>query len=58
MEEVLETAIGLEKESVVFYTGMKELVPERLGKDKIDPIIKEEIGHITDLRAQLRELKR
>ena len=58
VEEVLETAIGIEKESVVFYTGMKEIVPGNLGREKIDFIIKEEIGHITNLRAQLAELKK
>ncbi len=58
VEEVLERAVEVEKESVVFYTGMKELIPENLGKDKINLIIKEEIGHITDLRAQLEELKK
>ncbi len=42
----LRAALGLEKESIVFYLGMKELVPENLGKNKIDKIIKEEMGHI------------
>lgn len=57
IEEVLDTAIGIEKESVVFYTGMKAIVSEKLGKDKIDIIIKEEIGHITNLRGKLKELR-
>ena len=50
--EVLDYAIELEKESIVFYTSMKEMVSGNLGKDKIDNIIFEEVGHITDLRAQ------
>ena len=57
IEELLNTAIGVEKESVVFYTGMKEIVAKKLGKDKIDIIIKEEIGHITNLRGKLKELR-
>lgn len=52
-EEVLRTAIGLEKDSILFYLGMKEMVPERLGKEKIDAIIREEMGHITQLNEQL-----
>jgi hypothetical protein len=36
---------------------MKELVPERLGKDKIDAIIKEEMNHITALSTQLAALR-
>jgi rubrerythrin len=46
IRKILRAAIGLEKESIVFYLGMKELVPARFGKDKIDKIIREEMGHI------------
>jgi rubrerythrin len=45
-EEILKLAIGQEKDSIVFYLGLKELVPETLGKEKIDHIIREEMGHI------------
>ena len=58
MEEVLNIAIGLEKDSIVFYESMKNVVPDAAGKDRIDAIIKQEIGHIVDLRNQLRVLKR
>jgi rubrerythrin len=54
----LKAAIDLEKDSVVFYLGMKELVPERLGKDKLDWIIKEEMRHIRILGARLLSLKK
>ena len=57
LEEVIKTAIEIEKESVVFYTGIKKIVPEDLGSDRIDSIIMEEVGHIIDLRVQLRELE-
>ena len=46
IRRILRAAIGLEKESIVFYLGMKELVPENLGKSRIDDIMKEEMGHI------------
>ena len=46
IRKILRAAIGLEKESIVFYLGMKELVPAKSGKDKIDKIIREEMGHI------------
>lgn len=58
MEDVLQTAIGLEKDSIVFYLGMKEMVPKKLGKDKIDDIIKEEMSHITMLSKELAALKK
>lgn len=56
MEEVLGTAIGLEKDSIVFYTGMKEMVPTGSGRDRIDDIIRQEMGHITTLCKELVRL--
>jgi len=35
---------------------MKELVPENLGKNKIDKIIKEEMGHIRLLSGFQKKL--
>lgn len=57
LEEIYRTAIGLEKDSIVFYQGIREMVPERLGGGKIDDIIKEEMRHITILSSQLASLK-
>ena len=57
MENILQTAMGMEKDSIVFYLGMKELVPERLGKDRIDAIIKEEMGHLASLGRELAALR-
>jgi len=56
-EEVLRVAIGLEKDSIVFYVGIKESVPEKSGRDKIDNIIKEEMSHVTLLSNELKTLK-
>jgi rubrerythrin len=50
-------AIGLEKDSIVFYVGLKESVSPRAGKDKVQAIIKEEIGHIAILSQKLEALK-
>ena len=58
IQYILETAIGMEKESVVFYAAMRDVVPARLGKDKVDTIIKEELGHVASLSGQLASLKR
>ncbi len=49
ISEILDMAIELEKEAILFYLGIKEAVPERLGKDIIDRIIKEEQNHIVML---------
>ncbi len=56
ISKILQAAIGLEKESIVFYLGIKELVPAKAGKDKIDNIIKEEMGHIRLLSGLRKKL--
>jgi len=58
LEDILKTAIGLEKDSIAFYMGIREMIPEKLGKDRIDWIIKEEMGHIATLSEQMRMLKK
>jgi rubrerythrin len=57
-EEVLKAAIEAEKESIVFYLGMKELVPEEAGKSTVDDIIREEMKHIQIISKKLLALKR
>lgn len=58
MEEILKFAIGAEKESIIFYLGMKDIVPASLGKEKLDGIIKEEMSHIRMLSNRLISIKR
>ncbi|MFQ5645737.1 MAG: rubrerythrin [bacterium] len=57
LREILQEALKLEKESVLFYTGMKLLVPENLGKKEIELLIIEEMSHIAMLGKELGELK-
>jgi rubrerythrin len=57
-QEVLSAAIGYEKDSIVFYLGMKEMVPEERGKDRIDAIIREEMSHVAVLSDELASSKR
>ncbi len=56
-EEILLWAINQEKESIVFYLGMKEAVPENLGRGKIDEIIAEEMKHIGMLSKELETIR-
>ena len=58
MRAILKAAILAEKDSIVFYLGMKDLVPDKLGKDKLDKIIKEEMGHIRILSKELMAHKK
>jgi len=54
-DDVLRMSIGMEKDSIVFYLGMKELVPARLGKDRMDGIIQEEYRHISQLSEKMAQ---
>lgn len=56
-QDVLEMAIGLEKDSVAFYVGLKEAVSQQAAIDKIDAIIKQELGHIATLNEKLQNLQ-
>jgi rubrerythrin len=55
-EDVLNLAIGMEKDSIAFYVGLKEGVSRKAGKDKIDAIIREEMSHIAILNKRLAGL--
>lgn len=56
LEDILKIAIDAEKNSIVFYTGIKKAVPEALGKDSVDKIIAEEMKHIVMLVERLGNL--
>lgn len=58
LEEILKAAITAEKDSIVFYLGMQDAVPEKLGRSRLDQIIKEEMGHIRQLSKELLEKKK
>ena len=58
MAQVVETAIGLEKESILFYLGLKDIVPPQLGREKIDEIIEEEKKHVAQLSGFLKKAKK
>ncbi len=54
--EIVSIAIGAEKDSVVFYSGLRSLVTDAAGKGKVDKIIAEELSHIASLTNKLKEL--
>ena len=56
IQEIIEIAIGLEKESILFYLGLKDFVPPAYGQDKLDGIIREEQRHIIQLKGFLKKL--
>ncbi len=54
--EILDLAITFEKDSVVYYTTMKQAVSPKFGQDRIDRLINEEIRHIGMLARRKLEL--
>jgi rubrerythrin len=58
MEAILKDAITAEKDSIVFYLGMREAVPEKQGRSRLDDVIKEEMDHIRLLSEKLTTQKK
>jgi rubrerythrin len=54
--DILRMAIGQEKDSIVFYTGLKEMISQTAGRERIEAIIKEEMGHIGFLNREIAAL--
>lgn len=56
-EEIIKTALGMEQESILFYTGLAKMIPARLGNERVQKIIDEEIGHVAYLKRESYEIK-
>ena len=56
-EDILKWAIEAEKNSIVFYAGLKNFVPAGAVQDKVEEIIEEEMGHIVVLNQKLEAWK-
>ena len=54
--QILKTAIEAEKASINYYLGLKEFVSQQT-REKVDKIIKEEMGHIVTLQKHLEQFK-
>ncbi len=54
--EILEKALAFEKESVVFYSSMKAIVPDALGKSDVDKLVLEELFHVGLLTKEVNKL--
>ena len=57
MSEILKIALQAEKNSIAFYVGIKDLVPNKAGKDKIQAIIIEEMAHVSMIGGKLQAIK-
>ncbi len=56
VDQLLEAAIDREKESIIYYVGLKELVPANLGREEVDSIIREEMSHVSLLTHELQRI--
>jgi len=54
IKDIITIAIDMEKESILFYIGLKDMVPPESGRDKIDHIINEEKKHVVQLSKFLK----
>jgi len=57
MKAILISALETERDSIVFYLGMKKMVPGEVGRKRVDTIIQEEMSHIRLLSGKLLEYK-
>ncbi len=56
IKDILTFAIQRERDSVLFFSGMRDLVPSEQGADKIQDIIKQEMGHVVLISNRLDNL--
>jgi rubrerythrin len=57
LEDILRIALRLEKDAVVFYTGLKEVMNVTKESDALNKIIREEMRHISVLTHELNQCR-
>jgi rubrerythrin len=55
VEQIFTMAIQVEKDSIIFYIGLKDYVTQFAGQDKVQNVIEEEKKHIVFLNQHLKE---
>lgn len=55
--DILRVAIRMEKDSIAFYTGLREYVANDEAEPVLDWVIKDELQHVGDLNTALLELR-
>jgi rubrerythrin len=54
--EALDMALLFEKDSLAFFLGMKEILPDATGRDEIEKLIRSEMLHIRMLSGAKKQL--
>ena len=55
--DILQIAMKAEKDSIVFYVGLKDFVTTAIGKEQIEGIIQEEKKHLIILNKELQAIE-
>ena len=58
LKSILKIALDREKDAVVFYSGIRDMVPGQGGREKVDGVIKEEVAHVGLIQRKMAELGR
>jgi rubrerythrin len=58
MQDIFRTAIELEKESILFYIGLKDILKAEGVNETVNRIIDEERSHIVVLKKELDRVKK
>lgn len=53
-EDVLRLAVQFEKDTIAFFLGLRDVVPESLGREHVEELIREEMRHVSMLDQALR----
>jgi len=56
VREILELALQFEKDTVIYFLGVADMVPERLGKADVLGLVKQEQGHIALIQRTLSKI--
>jgi rubrerythrin len=55
--DVFDIALQFEKDSVAFFMGMKEILPDASGRSEIDSLIRAEMEHIRMLSSAMKKFE-
>lgn len=53
--EILRQAMAYEKDTVVFFLALKNMIPAESDRQRVDAILKEELGHLLLLSSQFAQ---
>lgn len=56
-QEIIELALELEKDSIVFYVGLKDYLGETVARAQLEAILREEMRHVAMLGKELAVVK-